>query len=248
MSGAVPSDPIDASLFVKDKRDPVEGAAQNGDQLPSVFIFLLSHLAKAIVVQFSTEAGVDSKAAEPIGIVTAHIFSNPEFQWRGKSMIDILIAKFRVSCPVLFGSGGNDRTAAGRVAIGWRKLDGHWIPEQAHMDRMSGLGAGYASISLRDFSKATKQNPYPPTNYWMALAAIVNTPPQSVTSTHFRVLKAMIAGHEARFIQFYGNAAIAALRAALVQFPKKAPPNTHDAQALQVMGQVLQTNSGLNLA
>jgi len=226
----------------------VEGAANNGDQLPSAFVFLLSHLTKAIILQFSTEAGVDPKSAEPIGIVAAHIFSNPEFHWRGKSMIDIFIAKFRVACPVLFGSGGNDKTAAGRLAIGWRREDGHWVPEQAHMDRMSGLGAGYASISLRDFSKATKQNPYPPTNYWMAVAAIVNTPPQSVTSTHYRVLKAMIAGHEARFIQFYGNAAIAALRVALIEFPKKAPANNHDAQALQVMGQVLQTNMGLVLA
>lgn len=240
---------VDASLFVKDKREPVEGAVHNGEALPSIFIFLLSHLAKAIVRQFATEAGVDPKAAEPIGIVAAHIFSNPDFHWRGKSMIDVLIAKYRVACPVLFGARGSDKTEAGRAAIGWRKEDGHWITEQAHMDRMNGLGAGYASISLRDFSKAgkAKQNPYPPTNYWKAVAAIVNTPPQSISSTHFTVLKAMIDGHESRFIQFYGNAAFAALRMALVEFPKKAPPNSHGAQALQVMGQVLQKN-GLVLA
>lgn len=244
----MPSDPIDVAQFVRDQREPVEGAVYNSPQLPSAFIYLLSHLAKAIIYQFTSEVGVNPKSAEPIGIVTAHIFSNPAFHWRGKSLIDILIAKFRVSCPVLFGASGSEKTERGRIAIGWRKEDGGWVSEQTHMDRMAGLGAGYASIALRDFSKASKTNPYPPSNYWQAVAAIVNTPAGSVSNTHYRVLKSLIDGHEARFIQFYGSAGLAALRMALIDFPKKAPPNNQHAGALDVMVETLKTKSGLVLA
>lgn len=243
----MPSDLVDASLFVRDKREPVEGAAYNGDQLPSAFIFLLNHLSKAVIQQFANETGTQAKSAEPIGIVVAHVFSNPDFHWRGKTMIDILTCKFRVACPVLFGARGSEKTEAGRAALGWKREDGRWASDQAHADRMTGLGAGFAAISLRDFSKASKKNPFPPSNYWSAVARIVNTPPDLVSNTQFTVLKAMVDGHESRFIQFYGNAAVAALRMALVEFPRKAPPNSHNAQALQVLGQVLQRDSGLVL-
>ncbi|GKT58617.1 GLE1-like protein [Colletotrichum tofieldiae] len=248
LDGRVPSPLIDANIYVQQNREPVEGAVNNGPQLPALFVYLLNILAKAIIQQFSNEGGANPKSAEPVGIVTAQIFSNKDYQWRGGSMIDILIAKFRVACPVLFGSRGSDRTENGRKAIGWKKENGNWIPEQAHNDRMTGLGAGFAAIALRDFSKASKANPYPPTNYWKAMAQIVNSPPQLVSNTQYIVLKSMIDGHEQRFINFYGNAAIAALRMALVEFPKRAPPGATAAQALQVLADVLRRDSGLEVA
>ncbi|KDN63857.1 putative GLE1-like protein [Colletotrichum sublineola] len=247
LDGRVPSPLVDANTYVQQNREPVESAVNNGPQLPALFIYLLNILAKAIIQQFSNEGGANPKSAEPVGIVTAQIFSHKDYQWRGASMIDILIAKFRVACPVLFGSRGSDKTENGRKAIGWKKENGNWVPEQAHNDRMTGLGAGFAAISLRDFSKASKTNPYPPTNYWKAMAQIVNSPPQLVSNTQYIVLKSMIDGHEQRFINFYGNAAIAALRMALVEFPKRAPPGATAAQALQVLADVLRRDSGLEV-
>ncbi|KXH48767.1 GLE1-like protein [Colletotrichum simmondsii] len=248
LGGQVPSPLIDASIYVQQNREPADGAVNNGPQLPALFIYLLNILSKAIIQQFSNEGGANPKSAEPVGIVTAQIFSNKDYHWRGGSMIDILIAKFRVACPVLFGSRGSDKTEGGRRAIGWKRENGSWVPEQAHNDRMTGLGAGFAAIALRDFSKASKTNPYPPTNYWKAMAQIVNSPPQLVSNTQYVVLKSMIDGHEQRFINFYGNAAVAALRIALVEFPKRAPPGATAAQALQVLGDVLRRDSGLDVA
>ncbi|KXH60518.1 GLE1-like protein [Colletotrichum salicis] len=248
LGGQVPSPLIDASIYVQQNREPTDGAVHNGPQLPALFIYLLNILSKAIIQQFSNEGGANPKSAEPVGIVTAQIFSNKDYHWRGGSMIDILIAKFRVACPVLFGSRGSDKTEGGRRAIGWKRENGNWVPEQAHNDRMTGLGAGFAAIALRDFSKASKTNPYPPTNYWKAMAQIVNSPPQLVSNTQYVVLKSMIDGHEQRFINFYGNAAVAALRMALVEFPKRAPPGATAAQALQVLGDVLRRDSGLDVA
>ncbi|RBR08695.1 uncharacterized protein FIESC28_10149 [Fusarium coffeatum] len=247
LEGRIPSPPIDVSAFVVDKREPVEGSMNNDATLPSLFIYLINICAKGIVNQFINEGGANPKAADPVGVFAAHIFSNKEFQWRGQSLVDILMAKYRIVCPVLFGHRGNDRTERGRIAIGWKKDGPSWITEQSHNDRMTGLGAGFASLSLRDFSKSSKKNPYPPTNYWKALAYIVNTPPNETSNTQYVVLRSMIQGHEQRFLGFYGNAALAALRLALVEFPKKAPQNATAAGSLAALADVLKTESGLVL-
>ncbi|RSL69498.1 hypothetical protein CEP54_002315 [Fusarium duplospermum] len=248
LRGNTPSPPIDVSLFVVDKREPVQGATHNDQTLPSLFIYLMNICAKAIINQFINEGGANPKAADPVGVFTAHIFSNQEFEWRGQSLIDIVMAKYRIVCPVLFGHRGSDRTERGRISIGWKKDGPAWITEQSHNDRMTGLGAGFASLSLRDFSKSSKKNPYPPTNYWKALAYIVNSPPNEISNTQYVVLRSMIQGHEQRFLNFYGNAALAALRLALVEFPKKAPQNATAAGSLAALADVLKSESGLVLA
>jgi nucleoporin GLE1 len=241
LQGAVPSPPIDVSVYVVDTdRQPAEGAPNNDATLPSLFLYLLNICSKAVINQYINEGGANPKAADPVGVFAAHVFSTKEFQWRGKPLVDILIAKFRVVCPVLFGLRGNDKTERGRMALGWKKDGPAWITEQNHNDRMTGLGAGFASLSLRDFSKTTKSNPYPPTNYWKAMAGILNTPANETSNTQYVVLRSMIEGHEQRFLNFYGNAALAALRLALIEFPKKAPANAAAAGSLQALTEVLR--------
>lgn len=215
--------------------------------MPALFIYLMNLLAKGIVNQFINEAGANPKQADSIGIFTAHIFSMPDFHWRGKSLIDILMAKYSIVCPVLFGFRGNDRMEKGRQAVGWRKDMDSWIPEQRHSERMTGLGAGFASIALRDFSKSSKQSPYPPPNYWTALADILNSPKAEISNTQYMVLKAMIGGNEQRFLTLYGNAALAALKLALVDFPDKAPEHATAANGLRALHEVLKTQEGLVL-
>ncbi|RDA90327.1 hypothetical protein CP533_6003 [Ophiocordyceps camponoti-saundersi (nom. inval.)] len=247
LKGEIPSPPVQVSRFVAEPRKPVSGSRTDDETLPSLFIYLLNICAKGIINQFINECGANPKAADPIGVFTAHLFSHQDFQWRGKSLIDILLAKFRIVCPVLFGSRGNDKTEKGRSALGWRKDGPAWITEQNHNDRMAGLGAGFAAISLRDFSKSSKTNPYPPSHYWKALSLIVNTPAAETSNTQCVVLRAMIDGHDERFINLYGNAAIAALRLAIVVFPQKAPPNAPAAGSLRALAEVLRTEKGLNL-
>lgn len=247
LEGRVPSPLIEVSQFVVDNREPQEGAVHNGTTLPALFIYLMNICAKGIIAQFINECGANPKAADPIGVFTAHIFSTKEFQWRGTSIIDILMAKFRVVCPVLFGLRGNDKTERGRLALGWRKDGASYITEQSHNDRMAGLGAGFASISLRDFSKSSKSNPYPPTHYWKSLAGIINSPKGETSNTQYVVVRSMIDGHEQRFITFYGNAALAALRLALVDFPKKAPENSSAAGSLVALAEVFRSEVGLAL-
>lgn len=248
----VQSPGIDPSDFVATKPNPVEGAMNNGDQLPSLFIYVLNFFSKSIVAQFTTEAAVRPETAGPVGIIAVQIFTTPEFMWRGTSLIDILMAKMRVSIPTVFGVRGSEKTEEGRARIGWQRLeDGGWIDEQLHNNRQTGLAAGYAALSLRDFSKTKAQtkNPWPSTYYWRAIASIVSTPPEEVSSTQFTVLRWLIEGWEQRFIDLYGIQAIAALRVALVDFPSRAPPALKvAAHSLGVLVDKLDRDKGLRLA
>ncbi|KAF7865663.1 hypothetical protein EAF04_005829 [Stromatinia cepivora] len=241
---------IDPSNYMVSKPNPIEGARNNGDQLPSLFIYLLNFFAKAIVSQFTTEAAVRPETADPVGVTAVSIFARTEFLWRGASLIDILIAKMRISIPIIFGVRGNEKTEEGRARIGWQRLeDGSWVDEQIHNNRMVGLAAGYAAISLRDFSKVKLSNPWPPTNYWRSMASIVSTPTEQASPSQYTILRSMIEGWEQRFIELYGVQAVAALRVALIDFPARAPPSAKVAAgSLSVLVDKLDRDKGLRLA
>lgn len=248
MTNEVQSQLMDPSNFVLEPRNPVEGALHNEPVLPSIFLYLLNIFAKAAISQFINEAGARPETADPVGVCIASVLSEPDLLWRGQSMIDILLAKFRIVCPVLFGYRGSEKTQQGRERLGWWKDGGQWITEQQHMDRMTGLGAGFAAISLRKFSPTMKKkNPFPPRNYWTAMAKIVNTPSAEISNTQCVVLKAMIQNYEQKFIDFYGNAAIAALHMALIEFPARAPQKSAAVNSLQVLAQLLKRDTGLVL-
>ncbi|KAI4261294.1 MAG: hypothetical protein L6R35_007413, partial [Caloplaca aegaea] len=178
-------------------------------QVPALLVYLLNQFAKAVVSQFINEAAVAPKIADPVGTIASGIFAKDDFRVQGVSLIDILIAKFHIVCPPLFGIYGDEKTTEGRARLGWQREEGGgpWISERSHQDRMSGLGAGYAALSLRSFEKSTMSNPYPPYHYWQALSMILNVPAGQVTDTHLYLLRALLMNSEARFMEFFGDAA-----------------------------------------
>ena len=158
LSGAIPSNPINPSKFVLKSREPAEGAVRNEAQLPSLFhLPPETFFTKSVhFLNGGNEGSAKPETAGPVGVVVVGIFAEPELLWRGQSLIDILIAKFRVLCPVLFGFRGSEKTEVGRKALGWRKNQGGWVSEQQHYDGQAGLGAGFAAIALRSFGKSKK--------------------------------------------------------------------------------------------
>lgn len=205
--------------------------------------------AKIVISQFVNEAAVSPKSADPIGVLVAQIFANKDFQWGERSLIDILMTKFHVHCPVLFGVYGSEQTDAGKTLLGWARQEkgGPWVTEQRHSERMTGLGAGYAAIGLRNFSKSALKNPYPNWHYWQSLQWIITVPSNQVTRTHFMVLKAMIENYEKRFIDLYGRAAVAAMRVALIDFPNRAIEKSAAVAAVAVLPDVLKRDKKLTL-
>jgi len=243
---------VDPSIYMTWTPAPREGALNNDAQLPAVYIWLLGYLAKAVVAQCDKEVSVNPAAADPIGVFVATIFSNTPLLWRGESLIDILMSKFRMSCPALFGLRGNDKTEQGRARLGWKrdKSTKVWCNDEEHTARMSGIAAGYAAISLRDFSRTKFKNPWPPSKYWMTLASICNTPADETSNTQFTVLKAIISSNETRFIGFYGTAGKAALKLALVDFPIRANRERGvnvAADSLRTVASVLERDHSLVL-
>ncbi|KAL8741307.1 MAG: hypothetical protein Q9190_006070 [Brigantiaea leucoxantha] len=218
-------------------------------QAPALVIYLLNHFAKAVVSQYINEASVSPKLADPIGTIASSIFAMEEFKCNGVSLIDVLIAKLHVVCPPLFGIYGDENTTEGRNRLGWWREEpgGSWVSDQRHWDRMAGLGAGFASIALRNFEKSRNENPYPPFHYWQSLSLILNIPAGHVTETHCILLRSMISNNESRFLQFFGNAGTAALRYALLDFPKKVSRQTPAASSLAGLEHLLRKEKGIYL-
>ena len=216
---------------------------------PALLLYQLNIFSKAIISQWVTEAGATPKAAEPIGIVASTIFSQPQYQWKKYPLIDILLAKLHVVCPVLFGIHGNDKTEQGREKLGWLRESpkGPFIQEQRHNERMTGLGAGFAAISLRNYAKSSRTNAYPSHNYWRTFASIVNTPSEHVTSTHFVVLKAMIENYEQKILTAFGDMAIPALRKALFEYPASVQEPGVAGKSLALLADVLRRDRRLGL-
>ncbi|CAK7267309.1 hypothetical protein SEPCBS119000_002477 [Sporothrix epigloea] len=241
------SERMDPAQFLLAPREPLEGALHNEDKLPSLYLYLLNVFSKAAISQFVNESSADTRTADAIGQAVVKVYTELELLWRGKPMIDMLVAKYRVVCPVLFGVCGNDKMERGRAAVGWRKEGGHWIPEQLHIDRMTGLGAGFAAMTLRDFSRVKRESPWPPAAYWTALAQIVNTRPEEISDTQCCVLKSMIADNESRFLGFYGNAGVAALRCALIDFPARIQRSSAASETLKVLAKTISVKTSLDL-
>ncbi|KAL8727813.1 MAG: hypothetical protein Q9166_005805 [cf. Caloplaca sp. 2 TL-2023] len=218
-------------------------------QAPALFVYLLNHLAKAAVSQFIKEAAVSAKSADPVGTIALSIFSKDEYRINGTSLVDILLAKFHVVCPALFGIYGPESTEAGRKRLGWWREEpgGPWISVQSHQDRMTGLGAGYAAISLRNFETSRMSNPYPPYHFWQTLTGILNVPAGHVTDTHFVLVRALLANSEGRFLQQYGDAAMRLMQIAVKEYPKRASKDSVAASLLSNLGNTMKKDKWLYL-
>lgn len=232
-------------FFVEVPAGSVEGGHNNGPQLPCLFIYMVNIFAKAIINQMSSEVAVNPRIAEPIGVLAHTIITSPEYLWRGKPFVDIIMAKLYVSLPVVFGIRGNEATQEGRARLGWKRSDGEWISEGDHYDRMRGLGAGYAALCLRNYTRSKRENPWPPFHYWNSMALLLATPPGERSATPTLVLTAMIDGFEEKFLEFYGDMAIAALRAALITFPRESTDQNPAIKTLMVLGERLKRDMGL---
>ncbi|KAF2722563.1 GLE1-domain-containing protein [Polychaeton citri CBS 116435] len=206
---------------------------------PAILLYMLSLFAKQCMLAFVANA-TDQERANPLGILIVQIFAMPDFQLFGRiPLIDILWAKYHVDCPILFGIWGSETTVEGKKRLGWQTDDDRspysnafkqmsqpgskipWSSSDRHFDRLRGLANGFASITLRNFSKAKISNPAPNRLYWEALARLSNCPANEITLSLMVVLKNLVDGHIPRFISIYGHAAIVALRCALVDFPRR---------------------------
>jgi len=229
---------VDVARFTVERPVPVQGAVNNGEQLPALFIYLINQFSKMVIKQLISEGWVNISIVDAIGVATVQIFSRPEFTWRGQSLIDILIAKFRITCPVLFGIRGSESTEEGRRRLGWTRVDGTYVSDQQHRSAMTGLAAGYSAITLRDFSRAKVGSPWHPSHFWQTLSCIVSTPPKQASPTQYVVARGLLDGFEGPFLKFYGQAAVEAMTVVCINFTQQAdaPDSVVQRQSAAVGG------------
>ena len=214
---------------------------------PALFLFLLHHFSKGILHQLTKEASLRPAIADPIGVCAAKIFSTADFTANGHTMIDILMAKFYKVCPVLLGIYGNEKTAEGRARLGWKQEGGSFVSEQEHIERMVGLGAGFAQIALRNFDKARMDSPLPPAKFWTAASNILNVPPQELQPTHLWVMKAMLEKSTKRILTLWGQYGLALLRKAMVDVPASVPEQSNASKSLALLPELIAKSEGLIL-
>ncbi|PYI19364.1 GLE1-domain-containing protein [Aspergillus violaceofuscus CBS 115571] len=226
---------------------PAEIANSDDNKVPALLIYALNIFSKALIAGLLQEAGINIGHAEPIGIVAAQIFSLDAFVYKGHHMVDILLAKYRVFCPALWGFCGNEKTEGGRRAVGWRRdgPDGPWLSEQAHAERMTALGAGYAALTLRNFGKTTRKNPFPNTMFWQSMHKILSISVDEIQDTHITILTAMLKTSAERVVGFFGHVGLAMMRLAIVDLPSRLPNETMSVKQLKLLKDLYQREKNI---
>lgn len=216
---------------------PPENIANlEGNTVPALLIYGLNIFSKALISSLITEASINQGHAEPIGIVAAQIFSQDAFIYHGCHLVDILWAKYRVICPALWGFYGDERTESGRRAVGWKKEgDGTFVSEQGHIDRMTALGAGYAALTLRNFGKTPRKNPFPNQMFWYSMYKLLSVPPDQLQETHISLLASMLRSSAERIVGFFGHVGLALMRKAIIDIPNTVPRQTMSVNQLRLL-------------
>lgn len=199
-------------------------ANENDAAYPAFLLYVWICFEKFLIKQFEKEAAnTDGRIIQEIGLIAASLFGDQKYMWNGLPLTDIALAKLHKACPPLFGIRGTMETKEGRLRLGWREDS---TPE-TYSQRMRGIGAGYASMSLRSF--ASKTPAIATSEYWRAIVSICNTPPDQLWPGHFAILSGLIRDYYKKFIQFYGVPARGVLRRAIVDLPARAPERCKDA-------------------
>lgn len=197
-------------------------------QYPAFLLYMWICFEKFVLKQFEKEAAAaDGRTIQEIGLIAASLLADPKYMWKGIPLTDIVLAKLHRICPILFGVRGTMNTAEGRIRLGWLPIDKASPSEEQYAQRMRGLGAGYAALSLRSFN--AKAPAVPMSEYWRAIVTICNTPTEHLWPGHFALLYGLIRDYYKKFLSFYGAPARGVLRRATIDLPTRAPPRCKDA-------------------
>lgn len=196
-------------------------------QYPAFLLYMWIMFEKFLLKQFEKEAAnEDGRIIQELGLIAASLFADQRYMWKGISLIDVLLAKMHHICPILFGVRGNMNNTEGMKRLGWMPIDKQPPTGEIYMQRIRGLSAGYAAMSLRAFKTVPA---LPMSDYWRVVVSVCNTPPNDLYPGHFAILNGLLRDFYKKFMSFYGIQAKAVLRRAIVDVPARAPPRCKDA-------------------
>ncbi|KAF1364894.1 hypothetical protein EJ07DRAFT_161871 [Lizonia empirigonia] len=199
-------------------------------QYPAFLLYMWIMFEKFLLKQFEKEAAnEDGRIIQEIGLIAASLFADQRYMWKGISLIDVLLAKMHHICPILFGVRGTMNSVEGQKRLGWMPIDKQPPTGEIYMQRVRGLSAGYAAMSLRAFKTVPA---LPMSEYWRIVVLVCNTPPADLYPGHFAILNGLLRDFYKKFLGFYGVQARGVLRRAIVDVPARAPPRCKDAAGI----------------
>ncbi|KAJ4352886.1 hypothetical protein N0V95_003861 [Ascochyta clinopodiicola] len=199
-------------------------------QYPAFLLYMWIMFEKFLLKQFEKEAAnEDGRIIQEIGLIAASLFADQKYMWKGISLIDVVLAKMHHICPILFGVRGSMNSVEGQRRLGWMPIDKQPPTGEIYMQRIRGLSAGYAAMSLRAFKTVPA---LPMSEYWRVVVLVCNTRPEDLYPGHFAILNGLLRDFYKKFMGFYGVQARAVLRRAIVDVPARAPPRCKDAAGI----------------
>lgn len=199
-------------------------------QYPAFLLYMWIMFEKFLLKQFEKEAAnEDGRIIQEIGLIAASLFADQRYMWKGVSLIDVLLAKMHHICPILFGVRGSMNSVEGQKCLGWMPIDKQPPTGEIYMQRIRGLAAGYAAMSLRAFKTVPA---LPMSEYWRVIVLVCNTPPEDMYPGHFAILNGLLRDFYKKFLSFYGVQARGVLRRAIVDVPARAPPRCKEAAGI----------------
>jgi len=189
-------------------------------QYPAFLLFIWIYFEKFLITQwFNEAANEDGRIIAELGLIAASLYADPRYMWKGiVPLTDTFTAKLHRVCPMLFGIRGNADT--NRAGLGLDKFHAGQDENNRYAQLLTGVGAGYAALSLRNFNKVPA---VPMSDYWRAIVTICNTPSEALYPGHFFVLKGLLQDFVRKFLTFYGVHAKAVIKRAVFDLPNRAP-------------------------
>ena len=219
-------------------------------QYPQLLLYAWICFEKALISQWFNEAPKeDGRIIGQLSLIAASLYLDTNFMCNGAvPLTDTLLAKLHRICPVLFGIRGDLR--ANRAGLGLDRIH----PNEADMNRysqlMTGVGAGYAALTHKKFTK--KPPAVPISEHWRAIVLICNTPTEALYPAHFLVLQGLLRDNVRKFLTTYGVAGQAVLRRATVNLPNRLPAEDRPglataANLVRVLPDVWRKKENINI-
>jgi nucleoporin GLE1 len=228
-----PGPMIDVREYIVSHHIP-QLANQAEAQYPALLFYAWICFEKSIIQQWNQEAASeDHSIIQELGILAASLYQDKKYQWKGTvPMTDTLFAKLHRVCPMMFGISGNTTTKQGLARLGLDKYGGSDNNLNAYLQMATGVGAGFASVCLRQFNTVPA---VPMAEYWRAVASICNTPSDALYPGHLMCLRGLLRDFIKQFLFHYGAPAKAVVRRATRTLPARAPaerPGMKDAAGI----------------
>lgn len=112
---------------------------------------------------------------------------------------------------------------------------------------MTALGAGFAALTLRNFGKTQRRNPFPNTMFWTSLQKILSIPAEELQDTQVIILHSMLRSSGERILGFFGHYGLALMRKAIVDLPANIPRQTMSVNQLKLLQETYLRDQNLLL-